>query len=734
MDAHKPVKTSFITQYVAAAFVLAVVVAAAITYFASMRAGAVAGVILVVAAAMRRTKQYSRESYELREDGIHVTRGTRFNHEEIHVPWSRVTTVNHVKPFFQRLIFNTGQCMIDSAGSHQSSIMLRHIEDDLPQRIQGRLTHSQDATHEARPSKPAAVVKSLWQAVTSIIGLIAVFFIPGQTTINPFVITVIAVSLAASGLAAIRRIADDISLAYTTYDDHVSIAGGIFRQRRHVLLADHITDTATNQSFLDRILNVEELTVSVAGGERSVPLPYLNRDSGFEQHIPQGHSPPAAEDTREKREQPGDDPHSSGDSITAKPSTARSLIGIIALLLILSPVFIAAPITLIFIAAYAGQQLIFPFVTTYEQTRGEVTRRFTFFQRRETTFQTDRVTAVVVKKNPLDEAFNTATVAVQTVGSSTWLTLKHLDTGTELYDKIRALRTLTDTEHEVLPRATPQTTLLRFLPRVLAGLAVIGGVAGRGHLGLAAGLLAVGAITMAWATWRLSHASLRFGPKALTLSTGVLFKRRVTARYADIKRVQSTLYPAGNVGSITVSVPGGSQSILFSTYSLHGAVNPWEQHGVVDGCVQAQAWASPMNPGEPRWSDTPWLPGIILRGGAAAAALIVAAAALHAFNVISVYPVVGAALVGAAGLIAHTVYYYHVRYTMSDRRYIAEHGILYRSATTLLHDRIDYDDINRSWYHLLTGSGTVSLYTTGSDEKDLVIDTVRSYREVATHQ
>jgi uncharacterized membrane protein YdbT with pleckstrin-like domain len=728
----KPNPTSFIGLFVAGFGLLGVIIAVGLAFLNTSLA-VVVGIATPLLAYVHRTKQFAKETYTLTDDGIDVTKGTWFSDHEIMVPWERVTTVNYTKPFFERVLFGTGSCHVDSAGSQQSSIVLRHVNDDLPRRVRQELISEDNQDHTVKPNKPAAVAKGAWQGLTSLLGIAVVFFLPAQQQsvgTGPVFIGALIVSLAASAIAATRQIIDDVSLQYETHDDHVRIHGGVFYHRHHVLLASHITDTASNQTVIDRLLDVERISVSVAGGKQEVDLPYVAKEDGFTTHIPRSTSTPSELSEAEDVE----DSASEEAAAQCQPDTTRTYTQLFAMTVAISPLLILFPISFLFYAPYAGSLLIRPFVTRYEVDETSTRSTFTFFERNQTVFDKDRVTGVIMKRNPLDYLCNTVTISVQTIGSASRLTFNAVEHDSAFAEAVLSLKDRSTTEHRILPETSLSAVFARFLPLCLMALGVAGGLLGRSLIGWSVAVGGVGVAAFIWAWWRLRYAVLLFGEDRFERRTGAWFYKRVVADYKDVKRLQSTLYPFASVGSATFYLPGGSQASVIPGFTMPCVRNPWQQHNVLEGCAQRNTWSSPMDPGEVTWHDTPFLPAVILRGAAFVGVIVVLGMIGVASGVLSVLAAAAMSVVSVAFLVGYTTWHSQVAYERTPARFIAEKGVLYRSATTVLRNRIDYDDVSRLWYHKLTGTGTVSLYTTGSDEKDLVVDAVRSYRGVTERE
>ena len=107
MTSRKPVGTSFIGIYVGVAFIVAIVTGVALTVFGNGVAGLLTGLVITVAAVLRRLNQYEKEVYTFTDEGIRVERGSRFTSVELTVPWENVTSIQYPRPFFERALFDT---------------------------------------------------------------------------------------------------------------------------------------------------------------------------------------------------------------------------------------------------------------------------------------------------------------------------------------------------------------------------------------------------------------------------------------------------------------------------------------------------------------------------------------------------------------------------------------------------------------------------------------------------
>ena len=733
MISRKPVGTSFIGIYVGVAFIVAIVTGVALTVLVNGVAGLLTGLVITVAAVLRRLKQYEKEVYTFTYEGIRVERGSRFTSVEITVPWENVTSIQYQRPFFERVLFDTGTCMVDSAGSSSSSVSLRHVQNDVVDDVVDRFSFSSSPRRSVDANTLAAVGRGAWQALSSLIGALLVFVFPQQGVATGLVLGFLALSLLGSALVAVRRILDDITLTYDAFDDHISIHGGYFNIRREYLRSEHITDTATSQEVLDRLLDVEAITVSVAGGERAIQLPYLPREAGFDEVIPRrtGRFESVTSDDEGEPEESRveDDEGMRAGRVETSPHMGRNAVGLFAVVVIASPLRVAFPALSLLVLFYGAQRFFRPLFTTYSVTDTMIQSEFSFLQRAQTRFEKDRVTGVTVKRNPLDWLFGTVTVLVQSVGSSGRLALLHVSEHHPVVDDLQGLKAFDNTDHVVRPTLRPTVFLSRYLPGLLGGLAVMGGLVGRGRAAWAATIAVLLVLIGGYRYWRLRFASLRFGYDHFELDTGWLFERRRRAAYKDVKRVRSCLYPLSDAGSIAVFIPGGRGASAWSLttgWELPCVVEPWQQHGVVDGCVLEERWSAPLDVDEVLWEDSPDIPALSARNTVAGAVLAGVLFGLVSLDVVSmpVSIVGGAVIVGVLAL--SLLYHSQSIFSHAANRYIAERGLLYRCATTVLKEKLDYTDQQRSWYDLLFNTGSVSIYTTGSMESDMVFNSIRS--------
>jgi hypothetical protein len=148
---------------------------------------------------------------------------------------------------------------------------------------------------------------------------------------------------------------------------------------------------------------------------------------------------------------------------------------------------------------------------------------------------------------------------------------------------------------------------------------------------------------------------------------------------------------------------------------------------VVDGCVKREGWSAPLDVAETIWSDQPSLIAVSLRV-AAFVSVLTATVSLAALSEYVSMTVVGPVLIVVLGLgVGFFLYQSQSRFSRSTHRFIAEQGLLYRCASTVLHGNTDFSNVSQSWYDLLADTGTVSIYTTGSEEADIVFNSVGTY-------
>ncbi len=228
-----------------------------------------------------------------------------------------------------------------------------------------------------------------------------------------------------------------------------------------------------------------------------------------------------------------------------------------------------------------------------------------------------------------------------------------------------------------------------------------------------------------------SRQRLRFHEHHVEAEQGVFAKSYYYVRYKNVKRITSTRYPGGNQGELKIYVAGEEQvfaqqnnqkgikpTLKQCSFTSGMLSEPRETASILDDILSGRINPSPI--------ATPAKPSEILAesnrsvGNALTVLLLVS---ILVFPLITLLPI-------TIPLIILRVKSW--RYRVEDFRIVINHGVLFRSETSVLLDRVDSLQKRQGILNKIFKNGKISIMTAGSSKPDL--DLIDSPGYVKLHE
>jgi membrane protein YdbS with pleckstrin-like domain len=385
-------------------------------------------------------------------------------------------------------------------------------------------------------------------------------------------------------------------------------------------------------------------------------------------------------------------------------------------------------------------QVIRAKVTTYEVRAGSVRSSYSFFSTSERDFSYDKITGVQVLENPLDRWFGTLSVELWSIGASLPIRLAHVKRA-DLNLPALLRQAGIPQESEPLTGIAAEYSIgthvrslvglyavtLLGVVALLTGAVVANPLFALGVLPLVVGLVAL----HLHATARYKRARVVFHPSHVDARDGLFWRDRTFVRYENLKKVVLTRYPFSDHGRARFLVAGerriatnqgapgqGQEAVIPYAFALGYLPDVRRKKTVLDGLfVERSAEAAarlsadePCDPVEPLLESGPALGNALLQ--------------LVGISVL-VFPAIALLPLTIPWTILATR---RRRYQIDGDRILLSEGILYRTQSTILFERIDAIRCGQGFLGKLFKNGDVTILTAGSSKPDLVLKNCPDYQ------
>lgn len=753
-------------------------VAAGLGSFALVPLGA--WLLLVLLTVGTAAVAYKKERYELHPGRIVAHSGGLFSDRQADLELRNVTHVKQRLPWLRYRFFDVGDVLVESAGSSGSQVVLRSVVD--PDRIYATVRESlrnngyalrqQTLLHEEKPDPIGVAVEIAGLGVGLAIGF--VWFVVGLLTSVVVEMDISAKEMAefggqtpeflwpllAYGMPVAILLGTVVMLGlryldlrrrtYRVYDDVVVYEEGFLNRTNAFIPYENIADADIVKTFVDQMLGLSDITVSCQGSGSEVKFRRLRRGAELKEAVGQlvtaanakrrASAPRAAADGEVGAARGPDGEVGAGFAEDRPKRAGAEGLGLVAP----EDAWTATlkPVPLRAVASVIGMLPLFPFwliasgtawvlarATTYSVKPTSVSVRTGILSVKEREYSYEKVTGVVVKSTPFDRIFGTMSVQIWSIGSTLPLDLGHV--AADEVDLPRLLRNLgVDPGPAVrsLPARFGLDTWLRsalpgfllllaFTALVVAG-ALFTGEAIVGVLVLLPALILLFGFFFrrAWT----ARQEFTLHPTHAELKNGIWWRKHFYAPYADVKKLKVTRFPGGVDGNLQVFVAGER---IVQNNNNNAAPVPYSLTArYLTDTVGLSATLDELLAGHRTVADA-------------------SPPQRHRVE-LEVQPALANSMVGAAFasllLLPFAIFilpYTYVsvrrrRYRLEPDRVVRAEGILFRTETSVLYERIDSMRQDQGALGKVFGNGQVTLFTAGSSRPDLALTAVADRQRV----
>lgn len=736
-----PKRTSFLFSRIAGAAigatVLALILAIAalvVELPALVGLGLVLWVFLVALSVWTGSVAWRKERYEIHEGHLVARAGGVASDRTTELDVKNITHVKQRLSWIRYRFFDVGDVIVQSAGSSNAEVVFRSVRhpDEVYDRVRalmrdnGFSMRGERLLHSETPSTVGVVVECISIALglgafvswagASLVGVVAALGVLGA------VLAVMVSGLMGLGLLAflVLHFLDMKRRTYEVYDDIVEYREGFLSRTNAFIPYENIADAATKQTFIDQLLGLYDVNVSCQGSGAEVAFRRL-ADGPKLQAVLRGRVE-AAQGLREQRKKQQQERQAEREA--AQPTTEAARASRPPAEIVPADQAWTARLRMNTPRAFFGGALLRALGTTYTVGPSSVASRFALLGQQQLEFAYDKVTGVQVRTSPWDGLFGTMTVRIWSIGSSTPLDLAHVDRdAVDLPALLRQAGVPGGPARQSLPaafglgvwsRAHVGTVLwLLLIALGTALLAVLEPVAAA----LTLGLLALAVPSLALAAARARRQRFTFHEHHMEHQAGLLWRHHLYVRYDDVKKIAVQRYYGTEAGRITVFVAGETRlqtnqgkagAIVPNTFTAHYLPDVTPLARTMDLLLQGRIDPEQILEAGPPAEGPAFRPAV----ANTALSIVLFGCLLPPLWLFLPYGVLS---------VKRRVY------RVEAERAVLEEGVLYRTHTSVLFERIDSLEQGQGFLGKAFGNGSVTLYTAGSSRPDLVLSNTPGY-------
>lgn len=715
---------------------------------------------------------FKKERYEVHPTHLIGLRGGLLSDGRSELDVKNITHVRLRLPWLRHRFFKIGDVRVESAGSSASEITFRSILE--PEQLYRDLQHimqkngyqleRNDVLHEESPTALGALTDIGQNLIGAVFGLFWLalagggMFIGIASELGGALGTVVMLAAAGAGLGLAClviaglgvRFLDITRRTYTVYDDTVEYTEGFLTRDNAFIPAENIADANTNRTFIDQIVGLYDVSVSCQGSGSEVKFRRLSNGPALQEAIARVVSDTNA---RERVRQEAEEAEAAakvaeqgvegaaeaaprrvvrkrrsipaGEAWTAdlRMDIKRALVPTLFLIPAL-PLFVVAAIG-VFIQASR---------TVYRVGADSVSRSFSFIGSQQQDFSYDKITGVQITRSFIDKWMGTLSIQLWSIGAPMPLSMSSLredDVNVQALLRQCGIDSTAEAQGELEQSYNLKVFLITAIPTAIALVLLMGFMVVAALLGAWPLLFLVPLLMLAPVLGPILHRlrtdrqRVTFHADHMETQTGILIRQHCYVRYDNIKKVESVAIPFTEQGKFKVYVAGERVIQQQNGKQGQGAKLPYSIQGMfvhdiaarvdtMDALLKGQIEPSEILATPPEQSDD--------------VVIVTKPSVLNAVVPMVVIGLVLWPLLPLAALVGWQVY---VRtYTVERDRVVKRGGILYKSVTSVLYNRIDTMQRNQGALGKAFGNGRVTLLTAGSSSPDLLIADVPDYEEV----
>ncbi len=735
---------------------------------------------IIIISVLKRIRRFKKEKYIFQKTKIVKKSGTYLMDSETELNVKNITNVKLILPYVENKIFGTGHIYVQSAGSGAVEVSQISIEephkryDEIFELMKdnGFSLKKEKVVQKETPSAVGAMKEVIGGAIATVVGLFFViqFFAIGTFVINilqeighsMFFLFITIVALTIFFMSIIIgftiRFLDLYMRVYTLYPDTITYYEGFLTRKYSFIPVENLADVATTRDLIDRIIGLYDLRISCQGSGQELLFKNVINGKLMEKNVyslikgtTSLEHKASIEKQKAKKEQMQDEILPQQEDVATKKATESRksrktsssshvesshvmdplkslywvLLLFIALFISAIILFIISPIimlTLIFavvmIIGALANALVSVFFTKYNVKENSVEEQFAFIAARQTEFSFDKITGVVIKESLIDRIFNTFTIKFWSIGSSQNIVFKNIKKDQGLLKSIIKKGGFQNREvlYKVKPEFGFRQAFMANLPLVFVmfifppfGLIVlpfiIPGYIYKGHYH--------------------RRCNLVFYKEHVEKNEGIFIRTRYLSRYDDVKGVTIRRYPKTDIGYIQFNIAGEeikaentkNQTLISNAFGIKYAPDIRNKKHLVDAIILNQPEPEMVKFIEDSHYKNNFETKRISRPDIANSATIII---LFTPILLILMPIILAFVIWKIKVTS-----YHIE----NSRVLERKGIIYRTQTSVLFNKIDHINSYRGFFNKIYSNGKISINTTGSSGVEMEIKNISDYLE-----
>ena len=554
--------------------------------------------LLTILSYYFRFVTYKKSFFTLTDRKIIYKTGTILTDNTVEINLDKITLVKSRLGFIQNKLFKTGWLLVKTAGSNNSKVHFFHINDTMKtyEELQSRMKKNgfhlqKDQLVQTAKPHALGVFWELWAKILST-GLIVLYFawwafdslseLWEFSFISHFVNVAIVLYVLVAVLTFTLSYLDLKRRKYEVFSDSIFYSEWFLTKNYAFIPMENISDTQNTQSFLSKVLWIHDVEISsgwannkvvfknMLWGEKMMEsIKYLKDKTIMwtKDEIEWEVKKQSLINFKDKIEKPLDfDRDFTGEY---KMNIARSMAGIMFMVLVLSPLLFIAweALFIIFIVIIPAiiKSAISIIATKFQVTGSSVEYKYDFLTHKQNSFSVEKITKVTIIETLIDKLFKTCTIKFYSIGSGSAIVFKNIKKTDELYEKLLAkVWIYTSEEFKSIP--TKFNIIEYIKAHIFSSIFVA-------LLVIFFGILSIYHIIFTWLAvlilvlffWFIGYKKLFYSQKFyqnklfkqfIQLNTWILIQSSEFALYRHIKSTHSTKNVATQVGNISLNVAG----------------------------------------------------------------------------------------------------------------------------------------------------------------------------------
>lgn len=693
--------------------------------------------LLILAFSLYSRKvAYDKLIYTFTENKIIAKGGGIFSDFESELTIKNITNVRKVLPFLQHFFYRTGNIVIDSAGSSGSQITMQALDD--PDKVFSKvkkLMHDKGFSMSGEKllleRSPDSLAVLLQVGGLFIIGgffFFLSFIAPILAVVAGFIFQSTFYMVLGFLLLIILLIIYLVSFyinyselkqrVYRVYNDMITYYEGFLTKVEAVVPMENLSDTSLKQTFIDKILDLSDVTVSSQGTGQEIHFKNIKDGRSMSRVIDEASSSfrslkSTSQKVRKEEKEEKQIERDSDYTANFQMDMKRTLLPLVPLSIIFFP--------LIFVlVSLAIKAAITRFMVKKESFVTEVS----LFSTNTIEFSSDKVTGVVYSKGILDRLFDTGTLQFWSIGSGQNLVFSNI----KGFDIQSILAKVGIHPSEVNYSIQSDFGILDYMKSSIGSvitvafllvLAIILVFLLDSILILGLGIIPLLIATVAFliSKKRTSYSNIRFHRDYVYYKKGWLKKKHYYVLFDNIKDITTIRYPFSKKGDIIFNVAGetvladskGNKTVISSSFRVPFVPDIREKDELIDQIMHER-------PDTVQKKET----HLILE---ARPSLLNPLVGLLTVSII-IFPLI---LLLPITLLLVTIAVKRKRYRIEDFRVLEQKGILRRVQTSIVFSKIDHINTSRGMFNKLFGNGNITINTAGSSRPELIISNIPNY-------